>query len=214
MNAKHSSIVEDLNIKIESLIRKNKILTESEEILTLETAHLKSTISKMSVDNLSLESQFAALKIQNTESLAKIQSQALQISENTETISSKNIVIEALECKIRNEEAIRRSLHNTIQELKGNIRVFCRIRPPLASEPTGTSHMQLSENNIELIQSLDSATGKSISKSYPFSFDKVFSNEDQETVFEEISQLVQSALDGYNVCVFAYGQTGNFHLIF
>ena len=27
-------------------------------------------------------------------------------------------------------------------------------------------------------------------------------------VFEDTRHLVQSAVDGYNVCIFAYGQTG------
>ena len=33
--------------------------------------------------------------------------------------------------KLRAEETLRRKLHNQVQELKGNIRVFCRARPAL-----------------------------------------------------------------------------------
>ncbi|XP_065879119.1 kinesin-like protein KIN-14C [Euphorbia lathyris] len=107
-------------------------------------------------------------------------------------------------------EKLRKKLHNTILELKGNIRVFCRVRPLLPDDGVGSeaqailSYPSSVENlgrGIELIQ-----TGQH----YPFTFDKVFSHDAcQQDVFVEISQLVQSALDGYKVCIFAYGQTGS-----
>merc|ERR1712072_1474063 len=41
-----------------------------------------------------------------------------------------------------------------------------------------------------------------------YSFDAVFSPGTQEQVFEDCQDLVQSMVDGYNVTMFAYGQTG------
>nr|XP_043621864.1 kinesin-like protein KIN-14N [Erigeron canadensis] len=113
------------------------------------------------------------------------------------------------ESKVIEGEALRKKLHNTVLELKGNIRVFCRVRPLLLDEGV--------EKEIKTITfpTTTEALGRGIEvvqhgQSHPFMFDKVFMPQSsQEEVFEEISQLVQSALDGYKVCIFAYGQTGS-----
>lgn len=110
-------------------------------------------------------------------------------------------------------EMERRRLHNTIQELKGNIRVFCRVRPLV--DGGLADHIQLPSGDnkaLVLAKSEESHVGRTseTQKTYNFSFDRVFGpSASQQEVFEEISLLVQSALDGYNVCCFAYGQTGS-----
>ena len=43
-------------------------------------------------------------------------------------------------------------------------------------------------------------------RSKDYNFDSVFDSEStQEQVFEDCERLIQSAVDGYNVCIFAYG---------
>ncbi|XP_042433160.1 kinesin-like protein KIN-14H [Zingiber officinale] len=114
------------------------------------------------------------------------------------------------ELQIVEAEKIRKKLHNTILELKGNIRVFCRVRPLLHdTELGGTDGSVVSyPTSIESLGSGIDMTNNA--QMYSFTFDKVFNQgASQGEVFEEISQLIQSALDGYKVCIFAYGQTGS-----
>jgi kinesin family protein C1 len=144
-------------------------------------------------------------------------------------------------------------IHNQLLENKGNIRVFCRVRPLLSKEKdkieeakkcstniVSKTNTNISSKNLSSVVSdplkgfleyqdtyLEfSGTDKLIvngpvTKSNIgklkdnqtkdiYYFDRVFPHETvQSAIFEEISQLVQSALDGYKVCIFAYGQTGS-----
>lgn len=164
---------------------------------------------------INLESQLKQLK----QSLSKSESIAAQQQEKIEKLeesnSSKNELIAELEAKSIQDEDVRRALHNTIQELKGNIRVFCRIRPTeeIQDDSIKYSFNKMDDGALEITQrqSKDVTGCKNApDKKFSFHFDKVFqSNSTQANVFSEISQLVQSALDGYNTCIFAYGQTGS-----
>ncbi|KAM7384746.1 hypothetical protein PAMA_011887 [Pampus argenteus] len=157
------------------------------------------------------ELQTLKMKLSIQEStLARLQT---TLRETEEDLRSSRDTVAQQKDELHAGEMERRQLHNTIQELKGNIRVFCRVRPLV--DGGLSKHIQLLANDnktITLAKTEESHTGRTADtqKIYNFSFDRVFSPQSsQKEVFEEISLLVQSALDGYNVCCFAYGQTGS-----
>ncbi|XP_011087452.1 kinesin-like protein KIN-14I [Sesamum indicum] len=99
-----------------------------------------------------------------------------------------------------------RKLYNQVQDLKGNIRVYCRIRPFLPGQPTGSSTVEvIDEKTLTVLTPSKYGKGKK-----SFTFNRVFGpSASQEEVFSDTQPLIRSVLDGYNVCIFAYGQTGS-----
>ncbi|KAK0600359.1 hypothetical protein LWI29_014130 [Acer saccharum] len=100
-----------------------------------------------------------------------------------------------------------RKLYNQVQDLKGNIRVYCRVRPFLNGQPNlVTTVDSIEEGNIVI--TIPSKYGKESRRL--FSFNKVFGPAaTQAAVFQDTQALIRSVLDGFNVCIFAYGQTGS-----
>ncbi|KAH1195857.1 Kinesin-like protein KIN-14I [Glycine max] len=100
-----------------------------------------------------------------------------------------------------------RKLYNIVQDLKGNIRVYCRVRPFLGGQLSHYSSVgNVEEGSISIIT--PSKYGKEGKKT--FNFNRVFGpSATQGEVFADTQPLIRSVLDGYNVCIFAYGQTGS-----
>ncbi|CAG9833821.1 unnamed protein product [Diabrotica balteata] len=137
-----------------------------------------------------------------------------KLRESNNVCVNLKTTIEKLKKDYMLNETLKRQLQNTIQDLKGNIRVFCRVRPPIneaENKKAKCSINYVNESTIEIQPTQHSGTTpKSTDTKLEFTFDQVFQESaTQEEFFVELSQLVQSAIDGYNVCVFAYGQTGS-----
>ncbi|KAF5316122.1 hypothetical protein D9619_006622 [Psilocybe cf. subviscida] len=246
LKKRHANEVMDLEMDVKKRDREIREVNEDlrvcrgdleRERQTVST--LKSTIALQSTAQLSMTTQTQALEAQTISLQSQVDAYARTVSQLTQQLEDAQIQVDKLKKDAMDHEFVRRKLHNMVQELKGNIRVFCRVRPVLPSDlatygNASTPGSKSSEGSVDfgrekedlqaslsypdaqdhkeivVASSSSSATGQERKELYNFNFDRVFEPESsQAEVFEEISQLAQSCTDGYNVCIFAYGQTGS-----
>jgi kinesin family protein C2/C3 len=146
-----------------------------------------------------------------TETVASQLEEYINFSNNVkksimEQVKSQKSMLGDIVEKYAKEKAERKRLFNLVQELRGNIRVYCRVRPASATELADGHtdvHNVIDDNELTL---MNTAKGRL----QQWEFDKVFGpSKNNGDIYEEVDGLITSVLDGYNVCIFAYGQTGS-----
>ena len=220
VSEKRDEAVEELRVHVE------RIAGLESEIQSLHTSLNNASANLEQVEELSkVSGELEVLRRRLADSSEK------QASEH----SAAEQKVKELEAQLLTSEMARRQLHNKIQELRGNVRVFARVRPflpndgvdladgktmdaTITTKPDGTS-LRIKHTAAAIAAasacsteqySSSSASARSMEADTGFAYDKVFGPScGQETVFQEVSEFVQSALDGYNVTLFSYGQTGS-----
>lgn len=175
--------------------------------LTKSTSTLNKSMASIGAKSLAVQKQYARLSettkgdLSEMQSMIKSQLSGALLGKLAETSNR----MKDLNVRYQRELKERKRLHNLVQELKGNIRVFMRCRPPAQREiqQGETACVTFPEpQHVKVVNDKN--------KEKDWEFDEVFGfNSTQEEIYVEVSALVTSVLDGYNVCIFAYGQTGS-----
>ncbi|XP_035777713.1 protein claret segregational-like [Anopheles albimanus] len=202
-----SQELDELKQRHEQLLGEMSGARDEKRSLEESNAQLSAALERSEADLKLYRDKYAA----TSKELAELKRQLAELEERSNFLETENVALQ--ETNERNAELLfqanieRKDLHNMVMDLRGNIRVFCRVRPPLM--PSEEHRIEcgwkyLDEQSLELL-AMDGS-----GKRHEFSFDHVFhARTRQEDIFENVSPLIQSALDGYNVCIFAYGQTGS-----
>ncbi|CAD5122523.1 DgyrCDS10943 [Dimorphilus gyrociliatus] len=185
--------------------KSDKLQKENNE-LKAKLRSLQTASARPKTANVKLEKAIKDLEKKLETAQAKLKTKETELNELEK--EKKKVLTEnkQLADSFNSERVLRKKYFNMVEDMKGKIRVYCRVRP--------LSDSEAKRGNFSIVNSVDeySIGIKTTRGEKDFQFDTVFmpdTNGNQEKVFEDTNNLVQSAVDGYNVCIFAYGQTGS-----
>jgi kinesin family protein C1 len=139
LNAKYQDAVEQSRKQGETIVSLESETTQIREVLASRANQKAQTESVETVEKMAkLTGEIEIMRRRMTEMLADRDAQG----------SVATGRIRELEDRLRTEEIARRKLHNVIQELRGNVRVFARVRPFLPND--GVSLQNLPEPSIQV----------------------------------------------------------------
>lgn len=118
-------------------------------------------------------------------------------------INNSEEAVDNLRMELKREHIRNAVLLSKVQDIKGDILVYIRVRPE-ETKPGESKMVEILDQNSIGIKDLYTEQLKA------FSFDRCFTEQStQLDVFNEFEHLAISVLSGYNVSLLAYGQTGS-----
>eukprot|EP00055_Hartaetosiga_balthica_P005061 m.14240 g.14240 ORF g.14240 m.14240 type:complete len:869 (-) comp4276_c0_seq2:376-2982(-) len=183
--------MENVALKLKVQRYKDKESQDEDKRLVVDNLQRK-------IRNLHREKEEASAELQtNVDQLGSMFEKVLAYSKQINiSVTSQ---VEEMRAKYLKEQTQRKLLYNKVQELRGNIRVFCRVR----FDKRDKCIMQFPSETEMVVPKLQG--GQEM-----VDFEKCYSPKaSQEQVFADTKPLIMSSVDGYNVCIIAYGQTGS-----
>lgn len=125
---------ENLTQEVEEHRKKTQKLEEELQEIQLKKIQFENKYNETSTILLDVQDKYKAGEAANAILRNDLASSRKENEEKSDALSEANSIIEQLKSVVYNLDRERRTLHNTIQDLKGKIRVFCRVRPKIDKE--------------------------------------------------------------------------------
>ena len=210
INDKHEE--EEFNLKSEVNIWKNNFLNITKfKLYNFDPKSLKNIENLLKIDEKYISNAPREIIEESEKILTNCKNLIEEVNYNTinlkelkEELTKEQEYNKKLIELFEKEKYLRRKIHNRYMYLRGNLRVMTRLRPFLPNE------IKNKKSQIEtIIIKNDSIIINEINKQPKFfEFDYIFNEKStQEEVYEEVTLLIQSMIQGNNICIMSYGQT-------
>ncbi|MBA0618398.1 hypothetical protein Godav_027756, partial [Gossypium davidsonii] len=172
----------------------------SKQALASKVLRLKDKVKLAKEDYLELRQEVNDLQEYSNAKLDRVTRYLGVLADKTCKLDQFALESEARISPLVNE---KKRLFNDLLTAKGNIKLFCRTRPLFEDE--GPSVVEFPDECTIRINTGDDTIAN---PKKDFEFDRVYGpHVGQAELFSDVQPFVQSALDGYNISIFAYGQT-------
>lgn len=199
------AVIEDCEEQKKKYLEEEAVRKEMEQRLQEREEATKRVLEELYQEREKMLREMQQLEKQKQEAEQSKIRHVQEVQQLEQDLQVKHKEFDILRDELFRSEAMRINSLAQLQELRGNLRIYCRVKPAGPAEERVVVVRDKAAKDI-LLQ----ADNSKKSKPAPYSFDLVFGEAStQAEVFKEIFPFVQGTIDGKNISIFAYGPTGS-----